>query len=386
MEERLPYSRPLYWMLLAFAAVCVASIALQSLVWPAVALFLFVHWKTRRPIDWPWGAFPAAALFFTFTFFLAAVIGIDPAVSFKTVHKYLTILLIFPVAAMGLTVLETRKILLAFLYGADVCAVAGLYKHFAWHYDRIDSFSGDKMVFAGMLMSGLLLELFFLKNAPKSLWHWFSFFLIGYALILTETRGAWVGLVAGFVLLAWRFNRKWLLIGAVALVGCFFLLPRDIQERAESIVHLKLIHDAQGRLIYSEPSRFMIWAAGWHIIQDHPWGVGQGNLEIIYPRYKLQAMNEPTEPHLHNNFLQLLAQNGWQGLLAYVMWIITYFWAALRFKTGGEPGDMNWTFASIFLAVLVWGQTEYTFSHQYMNFQFFLLGLQVGLWKDSGAS
>ena len=38
MENRLSYSRPLYWMLLAFAATAVASIFLQNvligLLWP----------------------------------------------------------------------------------------------------------------------------------------------------------------------------------------------------------------------------------------------------------------------------------------------------------------------------------------------------------------
>jgi O-antigen ligase len=89
-----------------------------------------------------------------------------------------------------------------------------------------------------------------------------------------------------------------------------------------------------------------------------------------------------TEPHLHDNFLQITAQNGWLGLAAYLFWIGVFYWKGLSFKTRNkDEGDLNWTFLCVFSAILAWGLTEYTFSHQFMNVQFFLLGLQLCLWK-----
>lgn len=378
------YSRPLYWMLLAFAATAVASIFLQNvLIWPAVALFLFAHWKDRRKIDWPRGLFAWATLLFLLTFFLGAVVGIDPANSFHTVFKYLTILLLFPLGAMALEVREIRKLLLFFTYGAAFCAIFGIGKHFFLHYERIDSFSGDKMVFGGMLMAALLFQFFLLKGDSKNPFHWVSLCLLAWALLLTETRGAWVGFLFGFAVLMWRSSKKWLLAGGIALLAVYFLLPQGLQERVKSMGHIGISFAYEnGEIVNASQPRYLIWVAGLKIIRDHPWGVGQGNLEKIYPSYRVRNGDlEPTVPHLHDNFLQLAAQNGWIGLILYLFWIFAYYKAALGSKAvhPGEAG-LNGALASVYSAILIWGLTEYTFSHQFMNVQFFLLGLQANLW------
>lgn len=384
MEKQLPYARPLFGLLSAFALTAVASIALQNLVWAAVALFFYAHWKNRLKIGWPTGSFPLATLLFLATFFLGALVGIDPANSFHTVHKYLTLLMIFPIGAMGLDPREIRKLLLLFVYGAAFCAFFGIGKHFFLNYDRIDSFSGDKMVFGGMLMAALLVGVLLLARSPRDPWLWVCLALMAWALVLTETRGAWIGFVAGFIILCWRLNRRWLLTGLLLLGASYFVLPASIQDRVKSIGDLRVSYGPQHEIVGADQPRFLIWSAGWRIIQDHPWGVGQGNIEKIFPRYNPPALarHEPTEPHLHDNFLQLCGQNGWIGLLAYLFWIFGYYWDALRFKPAqGESAEWNWVFLSVFSAVLVWGLTEYTLSHQFMNVQFFLLGLQANLWR-----
>ena len=130
-------------------------------------------------------------------------------------------------------------------------------------------------------------------------------------------------------------------------------------------------------------TRLLIWAAGWHIIEDYPWGVGQGNVSKLYPQYKPSVLDEPNEPHLHNNYLQICAQNGWIGLAAYLFWIGAYLWTSLKFKGRPEGMEWNWAFVCVFVSILIWGLTEYTFSHQFMNIQYFLIGLQVILWKKT---
>ncbi|SRR5579871_175681 len=383
MEQQLPLSRTLFWLLLAFAATAVASIALQNiLIWPTVLLFLGAHFKSRLKIQWPTGIFPWATVLFVLTFFLGAVVGINPANSYHTVHKYLTFLLIFPLGAMALNLQENRKLLLAFVYGAAFCAIYGISKHFFLHEDRIDSFSGDKMVFGGMLMVALLFLAFFLAENPRDWRHWLLLPLLGVALVLTETRGAWMGLVVGFVIWAWRVNKKWLLAGLLVVAVIPFFLPASLQQRVTSIGHIWVHYGPDGQIQSASNERIFIWDSGWRIIKDHPWGIGQGNMGDIFPKYYNPHATEWIIPHLHNNFLQILAQNGWIGLAAYLFWIGAYFVAALRFHRDRVDGrDLNWVLLCAFSAVLVWGLTEYTFSHQFMNVQFFLLGLQVGLWR-----
>jgi O-antigen ligase len=376
----------IYFGLLVFAATATASIALENLIWIFIALFFLLQYKEKIPIQWPQELFSLSSILFLISFIIGAIVGVNPTKSFQTLYKYLPLLLIPFIGAMPLNLLNVRQLLLAFVSGSTFCAVYGIGKHFLIHEDRINSFSGDKMVFGGMLMASLLLLITFLKNDFKNTRLWICCGLVGLALIFTQTRGAWVGFTAGFALLTWRLNRKWLLIGIALLVSSFFVIPHTLQERIKSIGQVKLYFDEHHRLYNSEPGRFLIWASGWKIIQDYPWGIGQGNLEDIYPKYAIPAIAqyEPTEPHLHNNFLQILAQNGWLGLGIYLFWIFSYYREALRFKSDDtESKEWNWTFLCLFSAILVWGLTEYTFSHQFMYIQFFLWGLQVALWQKS---
>jgi O-antigen ligase len=388
MESNLDKSKPVYLLLLAFTATAVASIALQNIIWLAVVAFLFAAWRNHEKINWPKGLFPLATLLFMATFFLGAIVGIDPHNSFHggRVYKYLAILLAFFIGAMPLDFGKIRSLLSVFVYGASFCALYGIiYKHFILHEERIESFSGDKMVFGGMLMVALLLNLALLKENPRKWQFWVCAALNSVALVFTQTRGAWVGFFVGFILLLWKLNRKWLWTGLGILFISLLTMPHSIQSRVESMGDISFSLTRQdGQIVNASQPRFLIWVAGLRIIKHYPWGIGQGNLDKVYPIYRVPNNDlEPNVPHLHNDFLQILAQNGWIGFSVYVVWIFAYFREGFRYGNGSGPAELNWAFLCIFFSILVWGLTEYTFSHQFMNIQFFLLGLQIKLWKDS---
>lgn len=371
MEASSPYSKTAYWLLLFFAAVSTASIAAQNVIWVAVLFWLYSKAKTHEKIPWPRGLFPLATLLFLIPFLVSACLGIHPSQSFQTVYKYLTYALIFFIGAMELTPIEIKKLLLVFVYGTAFCGVYGIGKHFFLHQDRITSFSGHWMIFAGLLMTALLTQLYFLQKSPKNIGYWISAGVLAAALLLTETRGTWVGFALGFVFLAWFLNRRLLGIGvALALIG-FFFLPTEMQNRVKSIGNL------------GSQERVPIWQAGWAISKDYPvFGIGQGNLGDIYPKYKMARATEPNQGHLHDNFLQVLVENGWIGLAAYLFWIFAYFYSSWRYiPVDPDARGLNQLMACLFIASLAWGLTEYTFSHQFMYFQAFLMGLQCRLWN-----
>jgi O-antigen ligase len=389
MSSPTEFRRYDYYALLAFAFTAVASIAFQNLIWVSIALFLFLRLTRPGKINWPSNLFAAATILFLATFIIGALLGVNPSKSFETVHKYLTFLVIFPLGAMALSLLDVRKLLHFFIAGAWVCAVYGIGKHFLLNQDRIDSFSGDKMVFGGMLMASLLIVTFLLKSSPKNPWLWLSLAVIGTALIFTGTRGAWVGALAGSFFLMRGLSKRYLWGGVLILICLFFLLPSQYQDRIKSITDIHYSYTINmmdkadnGKIANASQPRLLIWASGLKMIRDFPLGVGQGNVEDVYPRYRIPTNDsEPTVPHLHDNFLQIAAQNGWLGFAVYLFWIFAFYHDALRFKPSGPEADQwNWMFLSVFTAIWVWGLTEYTFSHQFMNIQFFLLGLQTNLW------
>lgn len=388
MNKSAPFNRYDYYALLGFAFTAVASIALQNFIWISVALFIFFNLKDSKKITWPSNLFTTATILFLATYFIGAIVGINPVKSFETVHKSLTLLIIFPLGAMALSIVDIRKLFNFFIAGATICAIYGIYKHFVLHQDRIDSFSGDSMVFGGMLMITVLLITSLLTTHPKNYWLWTSLGIVFWALILTQTRGAWLGLIAGFTLLTWRLNKKWLLIGLIIFVFSFFVSPQEFQKRLESIGSIQLTYNEHHEVVNASQPRLLIWISGLRIIKDHPWGVGQGNIEDIYPQYRIPvSYYESDVPHLHNNFLQILAQNGWLGLTAYLFWIFAFYFEALRFKSETEEVfHWNWMFLCFFSSILVWGLTEYTFSHQFMNIQFFFMGIAILLWEKYSAS
>lgn len=373
------------WFLIAFAATAAASIAMQNIfIWLAVVFFLIYQFKDKRNWEWPSGFFPIATLVFLATFFMGALLGVNVLNSFQTVHKYLTFLLLFLVGAMPLFLQDIKKLSLLYVYGSAFCALFGIGKHFLFHQERIDSFSGDKMVFGGLLMTALILNAFLIKLKTKSPSLWLCASLIAAALLFTQTRGAWIGFLAGFLLLLLKMKRKWLWFFLGLMVSGYFFLPQNYQNRINSIADIHSTYSQSNPYGNASQTRLLIWAAGWYIIKDHPFGIGQGNMGDVFPKYRPPQLVEESEPHLHNNFLQICAQNGWIGLAAYLFWIFSFFRKAFKYKsTDTEAYEMNWALLSIFSAVLVWGLTEYTFSHQFMNVQFFLLGLQNNLWKNS---
>ncbi|HTA75887.1 MAG TPA: O-antigen ligase family protein [bacterium] len=383
MSNSASFNRYDYYALLAFALTAVASIALQNFIWVSITLFLFYSFKYSKKIVWPRNLFTAATLLFLATYFIGAIVGINPAKSFQTVHKTLTFLLIFPLGAMALSIADIRKLLDYFITGATFCALFGIGKHFLLHQDRIDSFSGDKMVFGGMLMVTVLLITSLLTVNPKNYWLWASLGVVFLALILTQTRGAWLGVLVGFILLTWRFNKKWLWFGLALFVISFLVAPQEFQKRLESIGSVHLVYNEKHEVIGANQPRPLIWIAGLRIIKDHPMGVGQGNIEDIYPQYRIDAPGNDTDvPHLHDNFLQILAQNGWLGLVSYLFWIFAFYWETLHFRPSSEEAGLwNWMLLCVFSSILVWGLTEYTFSHQFMNIQFFFMGMVVLLWE-----
>ncbi|MEN9217010.1 MAG: IctB family putative bicarbonate transporter [Gloeomargarita sp. HHBFW_bins_162] len=144
-------------------------------------------------------------------------------------------------------------------------------------------------------------------------------------LILTGSRGGWLGLVAvygSFALMVgwgwwqWSGHRPWwqrvlLWVGAgLVLVMVVALLGRSERLR------LRFVSIFAGRADSSNNFRINVWAAVVAMIRDHPWlGIGPGNraFNLIYPLYQrpnfnaLGAYSVPLEVAVESGLLGLAA-------------------------------------------------------------------------------
>lgn len=161
------------------------------------------------------------------------------------------------------------------------------------------------------------------RTLPRRLFALLSLVLGIVALVLTYSRGAWMGMVASLgllgLLLAMRQTRHWplfwrrtlpllLLVAAAVALVVLVTQVEPLRVRVMSLV--------AGREDSSNNFRINVWTSVLAMINDRPWlGIGPGNtaFNLIYPLYqqpKFNALSAYSIP------LELLVEAGVPGLLA----------------------------------------------------------------------
>jgi putative inorganic carbon (hco3(-)) transporter len=150
-------------------------------------------------------------------------------------------------------------------------------------------------------------------------------------LVLTYSRGAWLGTGVGLLILLPVLKRGfWLILGAVllgpVLVG--MVTSSDaVLARLESIA-------AAG----SDPAlmeRLEIWGMAFRLVAEHPLlGVGLGNFQAAYGRLMVPDLPLLTYPlelpeHAHNLFLNLAVEVGLVGVSAFA-WLLAVAFLRVR--------------------------------------------------------
>ena len=137
--------------------------------------------------------------------------------------------------------------------------------------------------------------------------------IMGTCLILTWSRGAWLGLIFAAVLFLfiWHKRAMWLVFAGLASIPFLpYILPDSIIQRFTSI----------GNLSDSSTSyRLFIWRASCDMIRDFGWtgiGIGEEAWNRVYPVYAYLGVE--AAPHSHNLFLQIWLEMGICGLLLFL--------------------------------------------------------------------
>ncbi|PZS03459.1 MAG: hypothetical protein DLM69_02960 [Candidatus Chloroheliales bacterium] len=162
------------------------------------------------------------------------------------------------------------------------------------------------------------------------------------AVILSESRGAWVGLTFGslgiIVALGRRAVAPLVALGIVVLLGLAAYqanaLPEALVQRAQSITDNVRIFDPHG--LVPTPDNFSIiermaqWYAAWGMFQSNPiLGVGIGNYTYVYDMFNVEGWPY-SQGHAHNYYLNISAEAGLAGLFGYLVWLGTALREAAR--------------------------------------------------------
>ena len=164
------------------------------------------------------------------------------------------------------------------------------------------------------------------------------------ALGLSWSRGAWIGAVAAVVVMFVVALRKpvasatiiALLAICIVTFNLIDLLPISLRNRLTDFTQSFSSFDVRGVNIndenYSVIERLAHWQAAENMIVAHPFfGVGFGNYGAAYDQYR--TVNWPIAlGHAHNYYLNIWAETGIVGLLAYLLlWGMAFYQAIKTF-------------------------------------------------------
>ncbi len=220
-----------------------------------------------------------------------------------------------------------------------------------------------------------------------------SLFAAG-VLVLTQSRGALIGLALAVLVMVIVWNR-WFLLAIPAmvlggLVGLAFLGTAWFGEF--------VLSGAATSAVASLDVRLEIWARALSMIQDFPiTGVGLGMfdriMDLLYPMATVVPQTEIFHPH--NQYLSQAVSGGLPGLvgfLALILLLLVMAVRSIRLSHRGEDWPLAVGLLGAFVAFLAHGMFDSpTFFIRANAILWTLFGLQAALWlhlrekQESGA-
>jgi O-antigen ligase len=278
---------------------------------------------------WVQGRLPAArvlslepaALALVLSWTVSTIFAVDPRASLINMKKLPLLLIVYGFAWL----IEDRKTLerivkLLLVVGAIV-ATYGIAMYFL-KYDleegyRVRATLSSTVTTAGVMLLLLTvsvsLALSRIGRKERFLFATVSF-LSYVCLLLTFTRGAWLGALAALPIIALKSPSKsrsavW---GSLAVLAVVYRLSSQVEERVVSVAQFGDTSIA---------GRVSMWLSATSIARDHPsFGAGLMDLGPLYEVFK-RADSMFSSGHMHSNYFHVLAATGILGLAAFIWFL-----------------------------------------------------------------
>jgi len=337
------------WLVALFVAASVVSARVLPWAVGVAGLFWVVRYLAygkltiRTPADWP----IALLTLMTLINVWASVL---PDVTLWAAYRLLTGMALYYAIVNWVTTTDRLRLLsqltvitglllaLAALISVKWTAAGELFRVLVLLYDRLPLLVSDAVnpnVMAGALVILFPFALALLLFGGRQL-SWPQLVLLGAAvvlmlgvIILTQSRGSWMGLAASLMiitLLRWPWGR-WLIM-VVAAAGLFVILWLGVVP----VLNALMLNNTLGGL----DTRLEVWSRALYMIEDFPiTGIGMGLFEevagVLYPFFTVSR----DVPHAHNLFLQVAVDTGIPGLIAWLaIWMLTALGARQVYRDG----------------------------------------------------
>lgn len=192
---------------------------------------------------------------------------------------------------------------------------------------------------------------------------------------LTQSRGAEIAIAAALLFIViigmprMRIFIKLLAVAGLGTIGAFLLgvIPLYVLNPLLKVLGLfDLSLTSPNDQTFSTAERLAHWIAGLHMFLDHPiLGVGIGNYADAYPHYFIANFLDPLG-HAHNYYINIAAETGSIGLIAYLLFLLAIFaagghayrcisrkWMQVKFSTLPESVAMLTNDRALAIGLLV---------------------------------
>ncbi len=365
------------WSLYIFAAAMPFSIALTQIAIGAAILawlgrILYTHgakWP-RLGVEWAFLAYIAAEL-------LACIFSTNVPQSVIYLKRLLLIPIVYVVAASSSEEGVLKRLGVIFVASITLYSAWGILSYFFNPAVRVRHIQ-NSMTAGGITMVGAVVAMAFSfrlqDHLSRRLMAFAGLVIIG-CLLLTSTRGAWVGFFFAALLILLLQNRKLLLILPLVVVAFYLLQPGNFAPRMRHIFDPTWGTNAK---------RLHWWAVGWEIFKEHPLvGIGDVGTTPMYTRYADPGEKELIG-HFHSNYVHIAVTLGSIGLAAFLFMmtaILVRLAQSCRQRFGSRSWSGAWTLAAlaVFIAFNLNGFFEWNFGDQeIITMVWFAAGLGLG--------
>lgn len=313
-----------------------------------------------------------------------------------SLHNFLTKTLEwFIVYFLVSEVINTRRyiyiILWIFLFTSSATALDAIVQFYVTHKDLFLEHSiiaGDRPTAGFKTPNGLggyltlvipaAFTAIFLKNqSPRyRLLMWGVWLCMLWSLILTASRGAWLGTVLGGALITliflFRRQRRKLYLSFALILTIFLLYMFFGFTLAGSL-------NADAARLHTVQWRMDIWRQSISMIRDAPWfGHGINTFMRLFEAYRRDIGGEPT--YAHNCFIQLSVETGIMGLFGFLWIMVELFRKTIICLDRHWANDQALTWLS---AGLLSGMMAFL-THSFFDTNFYSLQLSTGFWVMAG--
>jgi len=215
--------------------------------------------------------------------------------------------------------------------------------------------NADMLIVVILTMMVFLLDRDFYSAHKKWVWlMWPSLLLFGYGLVMSASRGSWLGFFIGILAFAVFFYRRLLVvIFVVAVAVVMFANDSKFFHEAESMAELEADH--------SNSARLQLWRSGWDFSLDHFWlGAGHSQVEPLFLDFFYSKPADYQEKYnlasqypwdFHNSYLQILVEWGALYFIALAVGGIVLFFKLYQSLSRVSPSNRYFVKAAIVVSV-----------------------------------